>query len=371
MGEFREYFPFDGRVEPETTVFLDIEEGGRVEEILVEGGQYVEAGQLILRFSNAALQRSSIDTETRLVENLNALRNTQINLAQNALLLKDQLLDLDYQIFDLEQTFARYSTLRESDAVSVEVFERARDELVYRREKRDLLAERIDQEDRLSQLQLAQANSSIERLNVMLDLVSQIIESLEVRAPISGYLSSINAELGQNINRGQRIGQIDVLDDYKISVDIDQYYISRVDVGARGNFDLEGKTFAAVIDKIYPEVDVATNSFKVDMAFVGETPLNLRRGQRLTVEMSFGAPTESLMAARGGFQQQTSGRWVYLIAEDRTSARRVPIRLGRQNPRFVEVLEGLRSGDWIITSSYEAFNEVDELVFTQSIALID
>jgi HlyD family secretion protein len=187
MGEFREYFPFDGRVEPETTVFLDIEEGGRVEEILVEGGQYVEAGQLILRFSNAALQRSSIDTETRLVENLNALRNTQINLAQNALLLKDQLLDLDYQIFDLEQTFARYSTLRESDAVSVEVFERARDELVYRREKRDLLAERIDQEDRLSQLQLAQANSSIERLNVMLDLVSQIIESLEVRAPISGY----------------------------------------------------------------------------------------------------------------------------------------------------------------------------------------
>jgi HlyD family secretion protein len=370
-GQFREYFPFDGRVEPKTTVYLDIEEGGRVEEIFVEGGQYVEAGQMILRFSNASLQRSSIDTETRLVENLNALRNTQINLAQSALVLRDQLLDLNYRILDLEKTFERYSKVEGTSVITVEQFERVRDELQYQKNKRDLLLERIDQEDRLSQLQLAQADNSIDRLNVMLGLVSQIIDSLDVRAPISGYLSNINAELGQNINRGQRIGQIDVLDGYKLGVDIDQYYISRVEVGTRGRFELEGRSFDAVVDKIFPEVDVATNTFKVDMAFAGEMPPDLRRGQRVTIEMSFGEPSESLMVARGGYQQQTSGRWVYLISEDRESARRVPIRLGRQNPRFVEVLEGLRPGDWIITSSYEAFNEVDELKFSQPIELID
>jgi HlyD family secretion protein len=156
-----------------------------------------------------------------------------------------------------------------------------------------------------------------------------------------------------------------------LRADIDQYYISRIDVGTAGRFTLDGKSHEAVIEKIFPEVDVASNTFKVDMAFVGGEPANLRRGQRLTVEMSFGEPTESLVVARGSFQQQSSGRWVYLIAEDRESARRVPIRLGRQNPRFVEVLEGLKPGDWIVTSSYDAFNEVDEIEFTQPIDLID
>jgi len=370
-GEFREYFPFDGRVEPKTTVYLDIEEGGRVEEIFVEGGQYVEKGDLILRFSNATLQRSSIDTETRLVENLNALRNTQITLAQNALRLREQLLESEYRILDLEKTYKRYAMLKDQGAETVENFERARDELAYLRDKHDLLLERIAQEDRLSQSQLQQADLSIERLNVMLDLVSQIIDSLEVRAPISGFLSDIAADLGQNINRGQRIGQIDILDEYKISVSIDQYYISRVEVGTRGRFDLDGRTYDVVVDKIFPEVDVASNSFKVDVAFARDVPDNLRRGQRLTVEMSFGEPEQALMVSRGSFTQQTSGRWVYLIAEDRSSARRVPIRLGRQNPRFVEVLEGLRPGDWIVTSSYEGFNEVDELRFSEPIALLE
>jgi HlyD family secretion protein len=369
MGEFREYYPFDGRVEPLTTVYLDIEEGGRVEEIFVDGGQFVEKGDLILRFSNATLQRSSIDTETRLVENLNSLRNTQFNLAQSSLMLREQLLDLEYRILDLEKTYARYEALKNDDAVTREAYERARDELDYLSGKRNLLIERIEREDQLSELQLEQAESSIERLNLSLDLLTQIVESLEVRAPISGFLSSIDAQLGQNINRGQRIGQIDLLDDYKISVSIDQYYISRVELGTRGRFELDGHSYDVVVDKIFPEI--VNDAFRVDVAFAGEVPANLRRGQRLTVEMSFGEPAESLMVARGGFHQQTSGRWVYLISEDRESARRTPIRLGRQNPRFVEVLEGLRPGDWIVTSSYDAFNQADELSFTQPIEFID
>jgi HlyD family secretion protein len=371
MGQFREYYPFDGRVEPITTVYLDIEEGGRVEEIFVEGGQYVKEGDLILRFSNTQLQRNSIDTETRLVENLNALRNTQFNLAQSTLVLREQLLDLEYRIVEAKKTYERYNALTERDAVTREAFETARDNLEYLNDKRDLLLERIKQEDILTERQLAQADSSIERLNLALDLLTRMIDSLDVRAPISGFLSNISADLGQNINRGQRIGQIDVLDEYKISVSVDQYYISRVEVGTPGRLELDGRNYDVFVKKIFPEVDVASNTFKVDMDFAGDVPPDLRRGQRLTVEMNFGAPTESLMVARGGFYQQTSGRWVYLVSEDGRSARRASIRLGRQNPRFVEVLEGLKPGDWIITSSYDAFNEADELRFSQPIELLN
>lgn len=369
FGEFREYYPSDGRVEPLTTVFLDLEQGGRVEEILNDGGGPVEAGALIMRLSNSTLQRSSIEAETRLLENLNALRNTQINLAQNALTLRSQLLDIEHQILDVENRNRRYERLMESDAIAREAYETSRDELAWLHDKRDLLIERIAREEELSRLQLDQADRSIERTNLSLDLLARSIESLEVRAPISGFLSSISAEIGQNIPSGQRVGQIDVLDAYKITVSIDQYYASRVEVGTPGHFELDGQRYDVAVERIFPEI--VNDSFRVDVTFVGDVPSTLRRGQRLTVELSFSEPTESLTVARGSSTQQTSGRWAYLIDEDRESARRVPIRLGRQNPGFVEVLEGLREGDWIITSSYEGFNEVDELRFTQPIELLD
>lgn len=366
-GQFRDYFPFDGVVAPVTTMYLDVEEGGRVEEILVEGGQHVEAGELILRFSNAAVQRNSIDTETALVENLNALRNTQISLAQSELLLRDQLLDLEHRVVESQATFDRYSRLKDGGAVAREAFETAGNELEYLKGKRDLLVERIAREKDLREQQMAQADYSINRLNLSLDLLNRMADRLDVRAPISGYLSNIDANLGENVNRGQRIGQIDVLDEYKIGVSVDQYYIARVQVGTPGRLILDGATYDVVVDKIFTEV--VDDAFRVDVAFAGEIPPSLRRGQRLTVELNFSEATEAVMVARGGFFQQTAGRWVYLVAANGEGARRTGIRLGRQNPRFVEVLEGLRPGDWIVTSSYEAFNEVDELVFTEPVQL--
>jgi len=368
-GEFLEYYPSSGWVEPETSVYLDVEEGGRVDEIFVEDGQYVNQGDLILRFSNVALQRQSIDTETRLLENLDQQRNTQFTRTQSQLLLREQLLDLDYVILDLEKKYKRYKPLVEqnSTAVTVEQFETVRDELDYRRKRRDLLQERIRQEDLLSKQQLEHANQSIERLNVALDLLYRIVDSMDVRAPISGHLSSIDADIGQNINKGQRIGQIDVPGKFKVRVEIDQYYLTRVHVGTRGKFVLDGNTYGVVVNKIYTEV--TNNIFEVDMAFEGDPPPGIRRGQELTVELNFSEPTQSLMVNKGGFYQQTSGRWVYLISADRESAVRSNIRLGRQNPRFVEVLEGLQEGDWVITSGYDAFNQADELIFTKPLAL--
>jgi HlyD family secretion protein len=366
-GEFREYYPFDGSVEPVTSVYLDIEQGGRVDEVFVEGGQPIQKGDLILRFSNANLQRNSIDTETRLLENLDAQRNTQFNRSQSKLLLRDTLLDMNHTILVLEKRYRRYKALKEETVISEEDFEDVRDDLQYWKDKRDLLEERIRQEDLLSEKQLEQANKSIERLNLSLELLEKTVESLDVRAPISGHLSSIDADIGQTIGPGQRIGQIDILDDFKVRAGIDEYYISRVTVGTRGKFSLDGSTYGVEVTKIYPEV--ANNQFVVDMTFVGEPPEGIKRGQNLTIELSFSEAEESLMVNKGGFYQETSGRWVYLISEDGKSATRQDIRLGRQNPRHVEILEGLKEGDWVITSGYDTFKEADTLIFKEPIDL--
>jgi HlyD family secretion protein len=347
-----------------------VETGGRVEEIFAEGGKFVQKGDLILRFSNTSLQRSSIDSERGLLETLNIQRDTQFNRAQNRLLLKDTLEDLNYQILRLEDRYRRYSGLGEDSGVlSEEELKATKDELEYKKKKKELLEERIRQEDQLSQTQLEQANKSVERLNRSLDLLAKTVESLDVRAPISGYLSSIEAEIGQNIGPGKRIGQIDLLDKLKLRAGIDQYYIAKVQVGTKGKFSLEGTSYPVEVLKVYPEVK--DDKFTVDMAFAGEVPTGIKRGQTLTVELDFSETGRSLVVSKGGFYNQTNGRWVYLISGDRLSASRTNIRTGRQNPRDVEVLEGLREGDWIITSGYDAFNEVDTLVFDQPVQLGD
>jgi HlyD family secretion protein len=367
-GEFLEYYPFDGEVVPETSVYLDVEQGGRVEEIFVEGGQPIKKGDLILRFSNDSLQRSSIEAETRLLENLNNLKNTQITIAQTKLNRKEELLNLNYQIQDLEKKFKRYEVLKkENIVISEEEYESVRDELKYMKDKRDLLEERIRQEDILNDNQLEQANSSIKRTNLSLDLLEKSVKGLEVHAPISGHLSTINAEIGWSIGPGQRIGQIDILDSFKIRVRIDQYYISKVAVGTKGKFTLDGESYEAEVKKVYPEV--INNVFIVDVAFVGEPPKGIKRGQVLTIELSFSEPGQSLMVTKGGFYQQTSGRWAFLISKDRKSAYRADIRLGRQNPRYVEILEGLKEGDWVITSGYDTFKEADILIFNEPLSL--
>lgn len=367
-GEFREYYPFDAKVEPVTSVYLDVETGGRVEQIYAEGGKFVNKGDPILRFSNASLQRNSIDTESRLLETLDIQRNTQFSREQNTLVQKENLLNLNYQIADLERKYKRYKAL--DDAPSVipkEELQNLEDQLNYKIKQKELLEERIRQEERLTQIQLEQARQSIQRLNKSLDLLAKTVESLDVRAPISGYLSSIDAEVGQNIGPGKRIGQIDLLDKLKLRAGIDQYYIAKVALGTKGKFTLEGNTYEVAVEKIYPEVK--DDKITVDMSFVGEIPQGIKRGQTLTVELDFSESGKSLVVPKGGFYNQTNGRWVYLMSEDRMSASRANIRTGRQNPRDVEVLEGLREGDWIVTSGYDSFNEVDTLVFPQAVEL--
>ncbi len=367
-GEFQEYYPFDGTVIPVTSVYLDVEQGGRVEEIFVEGGRPIQKGDRILRFSNTSAQSNFIQLENSLLENLDRQQNTQLSLAQGKLNRKETLMRLNYELLQLERKYKRYNVLKkEKIVISEEEYESLIDQIEYKKAQIELQKERNKQEDLISEQQLESANRTIGRLEIGLELIARQIDSLEVRAPISGHLSSISAEIGEKINPGQRIGQIDILDKLKIRAGVDQYYISKVEVGTKGKFTLDGESYNVEVIKIYPEV--VNNVFNVDMAFSDELPDGIKRGQTLTVELSFSEPGESLMVKKGGFYQQTSGRWVYLISEDGKTAHRIDMRLGRQNPRYVEVLEGLNEGDWIITSGYDTFKEADELIFKDAVAL--
>ena len=366
-AEFREYYPFDGTVEPAVSVFLDIEEGGRVDQIVAEGGQPVKEGDLILRFSNAQAQRTAIETETRLLETLDAYRGTEFTSSQSTILRQEALLELDHQIIDVEAKFKRYDSLMgtPNSPISREVYETTRDQLKYLKDRRALMQARMQQEELLNDNRLKLARDSISKLNESRELLNRIVKSLDVRAPISGHLSTIDAQVGQNINRGQRIGQIDLLDKFKIRARIDQFYISRVQVGTPGHVNLDGRNWDVEVQKVYPEVK--QNTFEADVTFSGEVPPTLKRGQTVTVELSFGSPAQSLIVPKGGFYQQTAGRWVYLISPDGKTARRAEVQLGRQNPRQVEVLEGLREGDRIVSSGYDAYNNADELRFSEAI----
>ena len=366
-GEFLDYYPFDGTVQPATSVYLDVEEGGRVEQIVDDGGQHVEKGDLILRFSNAALERSTIQAESSLLYNLDIQRSTQHDRAQNVNLLKETLLDLDHEILDAQNKDRRYATLIKegNSAISQEQYETQHNQIQYLQKKRDLMAERIREEDVASAREIAEAQKSIDSELTNLKMLQEIEKSLEVRAPISGYLSTIDAQVGQNITAGQRVGQIDLLDKLKVNLSIDQFYISRVQVGTIGHVYLDGRNWDVKIQKIYPEVK--NSAFAADAVFVGETPDSLKRGQTLNIELTFGAPSHTLIVNKGSFYQETSGRWVYLVSKDGRSARKITVRLGRQNPLQVEVLDGLREGDRIITSGYDTFNAVDELQFSDAI----
>jgi HlyD family secretion protein len=367
-GEFQEYVPINGAVQPMTTVYLDLEEGGIVEKIYVEGGNPIKQGELILSFSNTTAQKQNIETETRLLENLNQLRNSKISLTQSNLILKDQLLDLNHKIAEQEKTHARFERLMKSpnSQITKEQFETARDLLAYYKDKRTLLEERIRQEKILEVQQSAQIDSSVKRVERNLDILAKIIDSLEVRAPIDGHLSTLSAEIGQSFQRGERIGQIDQLDSFKVRGDVDQYYISKVAIGQHGSFEFDGREYHLEVVKIYPEV--TEGLFQVDMKFA-EMPAGIKRGQTLRIDLSLSEAKRTNVVAKGGFYKHTNGRWAYRLSEDGKSARRVDIVVGRQNPQSVEVLEGLAPGDWILTSGYESFNNVDELTFPEPVKL--
>jgi HlyD family secretion protein len=358
--DFQDYMTVTGVVQPIRTIYLDAIEGGRVEEILIEEGKMVEKGDAILTLSNTNLQLSIMNREAELAEQLNNLRNTRLLMEQNKLDLRKQILELNYQITQQKRDYENNKRLYDGDHICETEFAETKERYEYLIEKKAVLLETQKQDSIFRQVQIEQLEASVARMQENLSLVRKKLESLEVTAAISGQLVSLNAEIGEAKSPGERLGQINVLDSYKINGDIDEHYISRVGRGLTGEFEFAGNVYQLTVTKIYPQVE--NGRFSVDMEFTDEFPENMRIGQTFRIKLELGESEETLLLARGGFYQNTGGQWVYILDESGERAIKTDVRLGRQNPRFYEVLDGLTPGDIVITSSYDNFGDADQLI---------
>ena len=369
-GEFVEEIPVLGTVEPVKTVHLDAIEGGTVEEILAEDGSRVEKGDLILRLSNSSLLKETIGTESRLLENVNELRNTKMMLVEKSLLLRQERLDTAYRILELEKQAARYRAIlaRGGESVTEAEFESVTDELDYQHKRLEIVDQRIVQENELREQQMVQVDETAERVERNLATIQNILGYLDVRTPVSGNLSMQRIEVGQSIDKGTNIGQVDDLDAFKIRGEVDQHYAPRMAVGQQGRFEFDGETYELSVEKVYP--DVQNDIFEVDFDFVlDKAPVGLKRGQTVQVIVSLSKGVVGMMVDKGSFYRDTNGSWVYVVDSDGKAARRVNVRIGRQNLRHFELLDGLSVGDWVITSAYDTFNDADRLHFDTALDL--
>ena len=362
-GDFQEFIPVIGTVIPIKTIYLDAIEGGSVEHLFLEAGSYVNKGDPILRLANTNLLLDIMYREAELFQQSNNLRNTRLAMEENRLALKAQLIELDYLIKQSKRNYDTQAELVDKSLIAKQQFEAAQDEYEYLQQTRDLTMESHKQDSIFREVQLEQLEESLVRMEANLKIVKQNLDNLTIKAPVSGQLTSLNAEIGESKSRGERLGQIDVLDGFKLRVNIDEYYISRVSIGQTGTFTFAGDQYKLAVKKVYPEV--LNGRFEVDMEFVGEEPEGIRRGQSQHIRLELGDPSEALLLARGGFFQKTGGQWVYLLEESENVAVKQPIRLGRQNTDVFEVLEGLKPGDKVITSSYDTFGNIDKLVIEE------
>ena len=359
-GPFLEYIVEQGAVMPLTTIYLDAVEGGRVEEVYVEQGTHVEEGTPILRLSNANLQLNVMQREAELFRESNALRQTRVTMEQRRLEMRAQLVEQDYNLRQAEREHARQAALMEADLASRKEYEEASDNLEYYTRKRAVTLETLRQDSLFQAVQIQQLEESISRLQLNLDMVKQNEENLTLRAPITGLLSSLAAEVGESKAGGERLGQIDVVGSFKVRTAIDEHYIARIGTGQPGSFDFAGGTYELVIRRVYPEV--IEGQFEADMEFPGGMPDGLRRGQTLQVRVALGELADAMQVPRGGFYQKTGGRWIYVLDPTGEFAVRRQIRLGRQNSQYFEVLEGLEEGETVITSMYDNFGDMERLV---------
>jgi HlyD family secretion protein len=357
-GEYTDYIPVSGTIEPGEVFFLDALEGGNISKIIRESGALVDKGDTILLLSNSKLQLEVMERESGLYFQINNLRQVRLQLDQNDLSQQGQLAEIDYQISLLKPQYERFKELHSKKLVSDREFEEVKEQYEYNVKRRKLtyVAYRNDSVSRVAQKR--QLYDSENRMNQSLNGVGHILDNLVVRAPISGQLSTQQIEVGQSINAGERYGQIDILDKFKVKVQIDELYLPRISTGLKGTFTFSGSSYELEIDKIYP--NVTGGRFEVDMVFTGETPSGIRRGQTVRIGLELGESKQAILLPTGGFYKDTGGNWVFVVDESTGIAEKRNIRLNRKNPEHYEVIEGLKPGDRVIVSGYENFgkNEV-------------
>jgi HlyD family secretion protein len=359
-ANFQEFIPVTGVVLPIRSVVIAANEGGKVEEKFVEDGTMLNAGQTILRLSNPDLQLNYLSQEASIVNQINQIQNMNLLREQQGLALRETMLNIEYNIGLIAKRIKRNRVLVGSGAVAPVDVEEMEDEHANLLRRRVLLEKTIEKDSLSGLIQERQMKNSLDLMQRNLEIARMSLDNLTVKAPIEGQLSGLATELGESISRGAQIAQIDDLSNFKIRVRMDEFYISRVFPDQRGTFQFAGKSFTLKITKIYPQV--VGGAFEADMAFVGEFPKAIKRGQTISVKLELSAEEAATLLARGGFYQNTAGNWVYVVVPGAGKAVKRTVRLGRQNPNYYEVLDGLKPGEVVITSGYDGFGEKEELL---------
>ena len=362
--QFNDYITVPGTVEPITIIFLDAQEGGRVEEKLIEEGAMVKKGDIILRLSNPDLHLNILDSEAQLAEKENFLRNTQVTMEQERLSIKRELVSLKYDIERRERNYKQNEILMKDNLISREEFIRSKEDLDMARQSRDLFIERQRQDSIFRSVQVSTITNNLENMRKNLQLVRDRAENLNVKAPVDGQLGLLVPEIGQSIQRGANMGQINVLTSYKVTAQIDEHYIDRVKTQLTATLDRQGKEYNLSVKRVYPEVRNGT--FEIDMIFRDSMPDNIRTGQTYYISLQLGQPKVSVLVPIGGFFQETGGQWIFVLDPTESFAFKRNISIGRKNPKYYEVLEGLQPGEKVIVSGYETFGKNEKLILKKN-----
>ena len=360
-GEFNDYIRLSGQVQPMTTVQLSPRESGIVEEIVIEEGSAVKAGDVIVRLSNDDLDLQILNSEANLAEKENTLRNTMIQMEQQKMNLSLDILQLQTEVQRKKRTFESQQRLLADNLIGKEEYLRAEEDYTLYQKKLEVTLARAEQDSVYRSVQIKQMQESLDNMKLNMQMIRRRKQNLEVKAPIDGVLGLLDINLGQSVSSGAKIGQVNAQGNFKIVAEVDEHYIDRVFSGLEATFERQNETYDAVIRKVYPEV--RNGNFKADFRFSGEQPMNIRTGQTYYMNLQLGQPESSILIPRGAFYQSTGGKWIYVVVPEGGKAVRREIRIGRQNPQFYEVLEGLEEGEKVITSGYENFGDNEVLVF--------
>ena len=360
QSEFNDYIRISGQVQPMTTIQISPLEGGVVEEIIREEGSQVKKGDEILRLSNENLDLQILNSEAELAEKENLLRNTMISMEQQKLSVKQERLQLQMEERRNKRAYEQMKALYEEKLIAREEWLKAEEDYLLTLDKLELVKNRELQDSLYRSVEIEQMQESLDNMKVNMQMIRRRKDNLTIKAPIDGELGLLDAVLGQSIASGTRIGQINDLSSYKIEAQIDEHYIDRVTAGLEAIFERQNESFHAVIRKVYPEV--REGKFKADFKFSGQQPDNIRTGQTYYMNLQLGLPEEAVLIPRGTFYQYTGGKWIYVLSPDGTKAMKREIKIGRQNPQYYEVEEGLQPGEKVIISNYETFRDNDVLI---------
>ncbi|MEE9362032.1 MAG: efflux RND transporter periplasmic adaptor subunit [Cellulophaga sp.] len=360
QGKFDDYITINGNVSPIATIYMDAYEGGRVTEKLIEEGAMVKKGDIILTLENRSLYKEILQSESNLALKQNDLRSTRLTFDSRQVEGRKSLANAEYQLRKLKRNFEQNKALYKDELIAKEVYLTAKEDYELSQKQYDIIKLQTEQDKEMRTTSLASLNTDLTRMNKTLSMVYERLDQLNVRAPSDGQLGFLDAEIGQSISQGERIGQINVLTDYKIEAAIDEHYIDRVKRDLSANFERNNAQYDLRLRKVYPEV--RSGKFKVDLVFTKEKPETIRSGQSYNIKLQLGESSDALLLPKGRFYQSTGGQWIFVVDTSGEFAIKRPIRIGKQNSRYYEVLEGLKAGEQIITSNYDNFGDADRIV---------